>query len=384
MWMRRKLRSGSNKRTGAMLVLVAVTLIIFIVALVFSIDVAYMQLVRSQLRAAADAAAKAGAIKLSMAQDDQAAVQAAIDVAAKNIVAGEPMKLVADDVEIGNSAPQKNGTWNFVAGAQPFNAIRVNAERSSDTVAGPVRLLVGGLLGRQTFEPRHTAMASQIDQDVALVLDRSGSMAFDLSGVEWKYPGPSQYPQAYCEPPHPSLSRWAAAAAAVEAFIAAIETTTPLEYLSIVSFSSDYEGCSKKVKAATTDSALSLDYSKARTAMQNLGSNPSPGGTNIGAGIDEGTKALTGNKARKYAQKTIIVMTDGHWTDGSNPVDAAQRAADKGITVHSITFSTDADISLMREVARVGGGKHYHAPDAETLKQIYEEIAYTLQIILTE
>ena len=52
-------------RRGAMLVLVAITLVIFIVALVFSIDVAYMQLVRSQLRAAADAAAKAGAQMLS-------------------------------------------------------------------------------------------------------------------------------------------------------------------------------------------------------------------------------------------------------------------------------------------------------------------------------
>ncbi len=80
----------------------------------------------------------------------------------------------------------------------------------------------------------------------------------------------------------------------------------------------------------------------------------------------------------------MIVMTDGHWTDGSNPVEAAQRAADAGIKVQSITFSTDADIALMKEVARVGRGKHFHAPDAETLKEIYEEIAYTLQIILTE
>ncbi len=77
-------------------------------------------------------------------------------------------------------------------------------------------------------------------------------------------------------------------------------------------------------------------------------------------------------------------MTDGHWTDGNNPVDAARRAADEGITVHSITFSADADVSLMKDVARVGRGKHYHAPDAVALKEIYEEIAYTLQIILTE
>jgi Flp pilus assembly protein TadG len=384
MLLRKRLRSKASKRAGAMLVLVAVTLVIFIVALVFSIDIAYMQLVRSQLRAAADAAAKAGAIKLSMAQDDQAAIQAAIDIAAENIVAGEGMKLAASDIEVGHSSQQGNGAWNFVPGGEPFNAIRVNAERTAGSTAGPVQLLVGGLLGRQTFEPRHVAMASQIDQDVALVLDRSGSMAWDLSGTEWSYPSPLSYPAAYCKPPHATLSRWAAAAAAVEAFIAAIEKTSPIEHLSIVSFSSDYESCSMDVQAATTDSRLTLDYSKARAAMNKLSSNPIPGGTNIGAGIDEATKELTGNKARKFAQKTIIVMTDGHWTDGSNPVEAAQRAADEGIKVHSITFSTDADVALMKEVARVGRGKHFHAPDAETLKEIYQEIAYTLQIILTE
>ncbi|MEX2141055.1 MAG: VWA domain-containing protein [Pirellulales bacterium] len=383
MLLRTNLRPKGSKRTGAMLVLVAVTLVIFIVALVFSIDIAYMQLVRSQLRAAADAAAKAGAIKLSMSQDDQAAVQQAIDIAAENIVAGEPMLLAAEDVEIGNSTQQANGAWNFIPGGEPYNAIRVNAERTAGSVAGPVRLFLGGMLGQQTFEPRHVAMASQIDQDVALVLDRSGSMAWDLSGEEWSYPGKFKYPKAYCEPPQP-LSRWAAAADAVEAFITAIETTSPIEHLSIVSFSSDYDACKMNVKAATTDSPLSLNYSLARDAMAELSSNPIPGGTNIGAGIDEAVKVLAGNQARKFAQKTMIVMTDGHWTDGANPVDAAQRAADAGIKVHSITFSTNADVALMKEVARVGRGKHFHAPDAQTLKEIYEEIAYTLQIILTE
>ena len=38
----------------------------------------------------------------------------------------------------------------------------------------------------------------------------------------------------------------------------------------------------------------------------------------------------------------------------------------------------------MRDAAREGGGKHYHAPDARTLKEIYEEIAFSLPIILTE
>jgi Flp pilus assembly protein TadG len=377
-------RPTANRRHGAMLVLVAVTLIIFIVALVFSIDIAYMQLTRSQLRAATDAAAKAAAITLSMTQDDQAAVQAAIDIAAENTVAGDPLLLRAEDIELGKSTRQTDGSWQFVAGATPYNALRVNGARTSGSQSGPVRLLVGRLLGRETFEPSHSATASQVDQDVVLVLDRSGSMAWDLSGIEWSYPGSTQYPAAYCLPPHATLSRWAAAASAVETFIVALETTTPIENLSIVSFSSAYTGCGRTVPAASIDSVLSPDYSLARTAISQLSSNSIPGGTNIGAGIDRGVEALTGSNARQFAQKTLIVMTDGHWTDGASPTAAAQRAADRNIKVHSITFSDDADVSLMQEVARIGGGKHFHAPDAQTLREIYEEIAYTLPIVLTE
>jgi Mg-chelatase subunit ChlD len=377
-------RSVSFRRRGAMLVLVAVTLVIFIVAMVFSIDVAYMQLVRSQLRAAADAAAKAGAQTLSMLQNDQAAVQKAIDVAAQNDVAGEPLKLAAGDIEIGKSVQQTDGSWAFIPGGKPYSAVRVNAERTSGSTAGPVKLLLGGMLGLETFEPSHVATASQLDQDVVLVLDRSGSMAWDLSGVEWRYPGASQYPAAYCEPPHATLSRWAAAHSAVTAFLTAIESTSPNEKVSIVSFSSDDNACNKRVKAATTNCDLSLDYSVARSAMSQLSGSSIPGGTNIGAGIDEAVKVLKGASARTFAQKTIIVMTDGHWTDGSSPVDAASRAAAADITVHAITFSTNADEALMKNVAKTGRGRHFHAPDAATLKQIYQEIALTLPIILTE
>jgi Ca-activated chloride channel homolog len=376
-------RPAGEQRRGAMLVLVAITLIIFIVALVFSIDIAYMQLTRSQLRAATDAAAKAAAITLSMTQDDQAAVQSAIDIAAENTVAGDPLLLRAEDIELGKSTRQTDGSWQFIAGATPYNALRVNGTRTASSRSGSVRLLVGRLLGRETFEPTHTATASQVDQDVVLVLDRSGSMAWDLSGVDWHYPGASQYPAAYCEPPH-ALSRWGAAHTAVNAFITAIETTTPIEHLSIVSFSSSYTGCSRTVQAASIDSALSRDYSLARNAMNQLSNNSIPGGTNIGAGIDRAVEVLTGSNIPPFAQKTIIVMTDGHWTDGASPSEAARRAADRIIKVHAITFSDDADQSLMHEVARIGGGKHFHAPDADTLREIYEEIAYTLPIILTE
>jgi Mg-chelatase subunit ChlD len=364
-----------------MLVLVAITLVIFIVAVVFSIDVAYMQLVRAQLRAAADAAARAGAQALSMQQSDQAAIDKAIEIGALNYVAGQPLQLSDDDIELGRPVPQADGSWQFVAGAQPYGAVRVHAFKSTSTAAGPVRLLLGGLLGRTSFEPEQYATASQVDQDIVLVVDRSGSMAWDLSGEEWHYPPASpDHPTGEDLPPHPTLSRWSAAVAAIGEFVVAINSTNPNEQVAMVTFSSD----SGAVLKATIDSALGFDYTQITGALADLSSQPIRGGTNIAAGIDFGVAALEANVARRYAQKTMIVMTDGQWNQGRDPREAARDAAGKGIRIHAITFSDNADESSMRDVAAIGGGKHYHAPDAQSLKDIYREIALTLQVILTE
>jgi hypothetical protein len=256
----------------------------------------------------------------------------------------------------------------------------VHAERSAGSAAGPVRLLVGGILGQTTFEPRQIATASQVDQDVVLVVDRSGSMAWDESGNEGSYPSGCNQ----CTAPHATLSRWSSAATAINAFLDAIEQTRPIEHVSIVSFSSNSSSCGRSVQSATIDSNLSVNYSLARAPIAQMSSLPLVGSTNIAAGIDKAVQVLTGAGARPFAQKTIIVMTDGQWNEGRSPVLAARDAAALGIKIHSITFSENADESSMQSVAVEGGGKHFHAPNGDALKQIYEEIAFTLHIILTE
>mgnify|MGYP002009085686 CR=1 FL=1 len=62
-----------SRRGAAMLVLILLILVIFIVMATMSVDVAFMQLVRSELRAATDSAARAGSEALSRLQDENAA-----------------------------------------------------------------------------------------------------------------------------------------------------------------------------------------------------------------------------------------------------------------------------------------------------------------------
>jgi Mg-chelatase subunit ChlD len=118
--------------------------------------------------------------------------------------------------------------------------------------------------------------------------------------------------------------------------------------------------------------------------MNRMSSKPVKGRTAISAGLDEGIKVLTGKKARPFAVKTMILMTDGIHNLGPEPVLSARNAAKQDIVIHTITFSSDADIKRMQEVAAATGGQHFHAPDAQELVRIFKLIASTLPVLLTE
>ena len=63
---------------------------------------------------------------------------------------------------------------------------------------------------------------------------------------------------------------------------------------------------------------------------------------------------------------------------------SAKQAAKKDIVIHTITFSSDADIKRMQDVANATGGRHFHAPTAADLAKIFKEIASTLPVLLTD
>src|SRR2546430_6122874 len=88
-------RTTRSDRRGAMMVLIAVCLPLCIIMAAFAINVAWMQLVRTELRTSTDAAARAGAKELSLAQSTSVARTAAKDAAKRNFVAGGPL-LLAD------------------------------------------------------------------------------------------------------------------------------------------------------------------------------------------------------------------------------------------------------------------------------------------------
>jgi Flp pilus assembly protein TadG len=373
-----------GSRRGAMLILIAILLGVFFVTVAFSVDVAYMQLARTELRTATDASARAAVEALTRMQSEAAGRQAARDIASRNLVAGSPLRLTDADIVFGTSRAQLDGSWRFAAGEQPFNAARVTGRRTNDSPDGSVSLFFSRMLGVYKFQPVQTAVASQLDRDMCLVLDRSGSMAWDLSGVDWSYPPGRSYPAAYCQAPHPALSRWAVVDSAVQVFVDECDRTVQTEQVSLVTYASPGNWCGENKNEADIECRLTSSYRQVRDAVRRVSNNPIPGGTAIGSGIDLGVRTLLESSARPYAVKSIVLMTDGVHNYGRAPIEAARDAARRDIVIHTITFSQGADRAQMQEVAHATGGQSYHAPDRQTLLEIFRKIAATLPIVLTE
>lgn len=329
----------TNDRRGAMLPLVAVGLVIFTVVMVFSVDVARMHLVRAELRLATDAAARAGAEALSREQNSQAAVNAAVLVAAENFVGGLPLDLDSTDITLGSATPSDGGKFGFNPGRSPINSVQVNSD------PGNVRLFLGGMLGRETFRPTMDAVAMRLDRDVALVLDSSGSM-----GQEDRFIGLDT---------------------ALTEFLRVLEDANGDDFLSLT----DYDTRSRLVQPVTSN------LNDIRTAFRQL---VVGGRTAIGDGILTGSGSLSGGQSRPQALKTIIVMTDGQQNEGSDPLTTARTAANRGHVIHTITFSRGANQSLMRQVANIGNGIHLHADNNAELVDRFREIALQLPVVLTE
>lgn len=93
------------------------------------------------------------------------------------------------------------------------------------------------------------------------------------------------------------------------------------------------------------------------------------GGTNIYPGMTAGYDAL---KRLQAKVKHAIVLTDGRTAGGGYEALAAQMLGD-GITVSAVGVGGGADTTLLRGIARAGGGKFYETSDASAIPRIFTQ-----------
>ena len=393
-----------RSRRGSAAVMITAMMFVFVVTAAITVDYAYMQLVRTELRSATDAAAKAGAEALSRTQDQSIARSEAARYAACNTVGGRPFRLSPNDVEIGRVTASNGGRWAFQSNGTPPNAVRINARTGNGAAQPAVPLFFSGMLGRSGFTPSHQSTAGQQEVEVCLCLDRSGSMNFDMSGEDWSFPTGNPNLSGFLgfgsdwrhmlSPPHPTKSRWAALRNSIDVFFEEATNYTPQPRTSLVTWGSDY---TMPISPFTVYSASSTNFAlpavlnfdwptnvtTIKNLVKNLGQAPLMGGTNLSAGLDRAITVLDGTNSNTFSSKIIVLLTDGEWNEGRNPVLAAYDARAKGMIVHCVSMLTQSQPDL-QQIADITGGRYYGTRNEAELRAAFSDIAKSLPVVLTD
>lgn len=312
----RNRRARCARRDGSVVLLFAVFLTVCIALLAFSIDLGMAQSMRTDLQRSADSAALAGARDLIIGGDE--AIASATAFAKLNAAGTHELADTEIQVEVGRW--DKNSR-EFNLNGTPFDAVRVTTQRKN------APFFFGRALGRHTYDTSASAVATAQPRDMMLVLDVSGSMANQEKMIQLKK--------------------------AVRLFASELQRQRGRDRVGVAVYSTE----------GSLLSPLTFDIPKVDSIIQ--GVNPE-GMTNISEGMTIARSELQTN-ARAGAAKLIVLLTDGLV---NQPVDAsvgrpmvveeARKAADANLPIVTISFSAQADPTLMREVADITDSVHFH------------------------
>jgi len=209
------------------------------------------------------------------------------------------------------------------------------------------------------------AQAQVMDPDIALILDRSGSMCEDSHGIMLNCP-----PETLGNPWEPMNQIKDAATF----FTNVVMSGDANVRMSLITYS--------------TEAGLEVPITNNHGAILGAISSIEPSGyTDIGGAVFDGVDALL-NSGVAGRPGIVVLLTDGrpNMKNGTqysyasdvpddHVRDAAEQAKDDGMRIESIAFGAGADQALMQEVADITEGTFYFAPDQATLTAIFQAIA---------
>ncbi len=180
---------------GAITPLFALLLPVLIILCGFAVNLAYMQKVSTELKVATDAAAHAAGRAMSLEQTTEAAIEQARLTAQTNKVGGRTIQISSEkstgenqlEITFGRSVRGENGLGRYEfsqvdkldidRGQERASSVAVDAKVELPLIFQAMNLdYLGGNLAN--FRVQRRSIATQIDRDIALVLDRSGSMLY--------------------------------------------------------------------------------------------------------------------------------------------------------------------------------------------------------------
>jgi hypothetical protein len=171
-----------TRRPGIALVYVTVSMSVMFGFCSLAVDLARVQVAKTELRRVADAAALHAAYGLASGNAVSNAIQAGLD----NKVDGQPVTILASDVTL--------GTWSngkFVAGGSNPDAVQVKAYRTKAR-NNAISLVFAQILGRSTCDVNASAIAYVNSQSITQSIVATGNpyLAGEPLGTKASVPDP--------------------------------------------------------------------------------------------------------------------------------------------------------------------------------------------------
>jgi Ca-activated chloride channel family protein len=192
----------------------------------------------------------------------------------------------------------------------------------------------GGLQLLVDLDARDVKAAARPPMSIALVIDRSGSMA-----------GPKM-------------------AQAKQAAKALVERLADDDEVALVTYSSDF----------SVDLGLTRLKGQRARVLRAVDEILDGGGTNLAGGLTAGLKALYGADTTRV--RRVLLLSDGNANQGlTDPGTIASLAAQgrqQGITVSTLGVGVDFNEDLMTMVAQSAGGGYYYARDGAAIAQAFD------------
>ncbi|KAA1259112.1 von Willebrand factor type A domain protein [Rubripirellula obstinata] len=343
----------------------------------FAINIAHIESANTEVQIAADSAVRAASRAYAITGDEGLALAAAKDAASRNPIGDFVLPLTASDLEFGVSirdnassayqfSPSNDGSGNSVR-------LVTHTLANSNSGLEPLFPFFGAGM---TIRPLRTAVSTQGVIDVALVVDRSGSMAYSADEVAQYPPLPAAAPIGWdFGDPVPADARWLDLIAAVNTFNTELNESPQTELLSLSTYNHE----------SVTNQKLTEDYSLVTAELNQISMQFDAGGTSIGRGMLEGLAAVNDHSlSRPHASKVMVLMTDGVQNYGNTPDSASWALANSGVTLFTVTFSDEADQTTMERIAERCGGQHFHAVTAQQLQDAFRDIASRLPTLITQ
>ncbi len=361
-------RSNQTRRGSTMVFVVIMLPIIFALA-GMAVNFSYIQVCKTKMQIVADASVRAAGREYVNSGDRDLALAAAQTLSSLNPVGDTTVALEMGDLQFGSSLKSgSNQKYSFNTTSGQGNAVRLTTNALASG-SGDAPIPFFAILG-SNFEirPTLTATNTQSTLDVALVVDRSGSMRWPADPDEEEIPGADADDV-------PLNSRWLDLVDAVDIFLNELEASASTEKASLASYAT----------TASDDVNLSTSYGGIRSQMDSFSGSFPGGSTNIHDGIMFGIDSVTkSGYSREWAMRAIVLMSDGNATAGDDPLLAAAQAASLGIPIYTVSFSQEADEVLMEQIAEDTGGRHFHADTAAQLDEAFRNIAQAIPSLLTQ